>query len=207
MGDRGSSATKRIIGLTGGIATGKTTVANYLASAYNLPILDADIYARDAVSISSPILAAIAQRYGEQVLLADGNLNRQQLGEIIFNHPQERIWVEQLIHPYVGDRFRKSIAASSAPTLVLVVPLLFEAGMTNLVTEIWVVRCSEEQQLQRLIQRNHLTREQAQARIESQLPLEEKVTRADIVLNNTSSLEALLEQVDEVMNGQQGRGG
>jgi dephospho-CoA kinase len=207
MGHRGGSSTKHTIGLTGGIATGKTTVANYLASAYNLPILDADIYARDAVSVGSPILAAIAQRYGEQVLLADGNLNRQQLGEIIFNHPQERIWVEQLIHPYVGDRFRKTIAASSVPTLVLVVPLLFEARMTNLATEIWVVRCSQEQQLQRLIQRNHLTREQAQARIESQLPLEEKVARADIVLNNTSSLEELLKQVDAVMNGQQGRGG
>ena len=125
--------TKRIIGLTGGIATGKTTVANYLESAYNLPILDADIYARESVNVGSPIHKAIAERYGEQILLIDGSLNRQKLGEIIFNQPEERQWLESLIHPDVGDRFLKAIAASSAQILVLVIPLLFEARMTNLV--------------------------------------------------------------------------
>ncbi|BAY44444.1 dephospho-CoA kinase [Scytonema sp. HK-05] len=188
--------TTHIIGLTGGIATGKTTVANYLASAYNLPILDADIYAREAVSVGSPILQAIAQRYGEQILLADGNLNRQKLGEIIFNNQEERNWVEGLIHPYVRDRFLEEIAVSSAQTLVLVVPLLFEAGMTDLVTEIWVVSCSEQQQLERLMRRNHLTLEQAQARIMSQMPIAEKVASADIVLNNSSIIEIILKQVD-----------
>lgn len=142
--------TKRIIGLTGNIATGKTTVTNYLASAYNLLILDADIYAREAVSLGSPILSAIAQRYGEQILLPDGSLNRQKLGEIIFNCQDERNWVENLIHPYVRDRFLKEIAQSSSQTLVLVVPLLFEAGMTDLVTEIWVISCSQEQQIQKI---------------------------------------------------------
>lgn len=188
--------TKRIIGLTGGIATGKTTVTNYLASAYKLPILDADIYAREAVSLGSPILGAIAQRYSEQILLPDGNLNRQQLGEIIFNRQDERNWIEDLIHPDVRDRFLKAIALSSSQTLVLVVPLLFEAGMTDLVTEIWVVSCSQEQQLQRLIQRNHLNREQARARINSQLSIEEKMANADVVLDNSSTLEVLLKQVD-----------
>ena len=188
--------TKRIIGLTGGIATGKTTVANYLASAYDLPIFDADIYARDAVSIGSPILGAIAQRYGEEILLTDGNLHRQKLGEIIFQNQQERQWLEDLIHPYVSKCFLQAIAASNVETLVLVIPLLFEVQMTHLVTEIWVVSCSEAQQLQRLIQRNHLNMEQAQARINSQLPLTEKVPRADVVLDNSSSLELLLHQVD-----------
>lgn len=188
--------TKRIIGLTGGIATGKTTVANYLASAYNLPILDADIYAREAVSVGSPILQEIVQRYGEEILLADGNLNRQKLGEIIFNKQEERHWVEGLIHPYVGDRFLKEITLSPAQTLVLVIPLLFEAQMTDLVTEIWVVSCSEQQQLQRLMQRNHLTLEQAQTRIKSQMSIAEKVARADVVLDNSSTLEVLLKQVD-----------
>ena len=188
--------TKRIIGLTGGIATGKTTVTNYLASAYNLPILDADIYAREAVSLGSPILGAIAQRYGEQILLPDGSLNRQKLGEIIFNRQDERNWIDNLIHPDVRDRFLKAIIQSSSQRLVLVVPLLFEAGMTDLVTEIWVVSCSQEQQLQRLIQRNHLNREQAQARINSQLSIEEKVVYADVVLDNSSTLEVLLKQVD-----------
>jgi dephospho-CoA kinase len=193
--------TKRIIGLTGGIATGKTTVANYLASAYNLPILDADIYAREAVSVDSPILLEIAQRYGKQILLADGNLNRQKLGEIIFNNQEERNWVEGLIHPYVGDRFLEKIAVSTAQTLVLVVPLLFEAAMTKLVTEIWVVSCSEQQQLERLMRRNNLTLEQAQARIMSQMPITEKVACADVVLDNSSTLEVLLKHVDAAILG------
>ncbi|MBD2356954.1 dephospho-CoA kinase [Tolypothrix sp. FACHB-123] len=188
--------TKRIIGLTGGIATGKSTVADYLANAYNLPIFDADIYARDAVAVGSPILRAIAQRYDTDVLLPDGNLNRPKLGEIIFARPDERNWVESLIHPYVGDRFQEAIAQSSAPILVLVIPLLFEVKMTHLITEIWVVSCSPSQQLQRLMQRNHLTQEQAQARINSQMPLTEKADLADVVLDNSSTLEILLQQVD-----------
>jgi dephospho-CoA kinase len=191
--------TKRIIGLTGGIATGKTTVANYLASAYNLPIFDADIYARDAVSLGSPILQEISQRYGEHILLPDGNLNRQKLGEIIFDNPSERNWVEGVIHPYVVEKFLKAIALSSAQILVLVIPLLFEAGITQLVTEIWVVTCSEEQQLTRLIQRNNLTLEQAQARINSQMPIAEKASRANVVLDNSSTLEALLQQIQAAM--------
>ncbi|MFH7029282.1 MAG: dephospho-CoA kinase [Heteroscytonema crispum UTEX LB 1556] len=188
--------TKRIIGLTGGIATGKTTVANYLASTYNLPIFDADVYARDAVSVGSPILQEIAQRYGEQILLPDGNLNRQKLGEIIFNNPDERNWVEGVIHPDVRQRFLEAIASSPAQTLVFVVPLLFEAGITQLVTEIWVVTCSEKQQLARLIQRNNLTLEQAQARINSQMPIAEKASRANVVLDNSSTLEALIQQIE-----------
>lgn len=191
--------TKRLIGLTGGIATGKTTVANYLASAYHLPVFDADIYARDAVAVGSPILNAIAQHYGEQILLPDGSLNRQQLGEIIFDNQQERQWLEGLIHPYVNQCFANAIAESAAKTLILVIPLLFEAQMTNLVTEIWVVSCSKEQQLQRLIQRNHLSYEQAQARINSQLSLAEKEALADVVLNNSSTLDTLLHQVDAAL--------
>ena len=187
---------KRVIGLTGGIATGKTTVADYLADAYNLPILDADIYARDAVDIKQPLLKQIVKRYGEKILLADGSLNRKKLGEIIFNDQRERLWVDNLIHPYVGDRIFAGIKETSAETLVAVVPLLFEAGMTDLVTEIWVVTCSEQQQLQRLMERNHLTLEQAQARISSQMALKEKIQKANIVLDNSSGVEELLQQVD-----------
>ena len=187
---------KRIIGLTGGIATGKTTVANYLANAYNLPILDADIYAREAVAVNSPLLQQIVKRYGETILLADGSLNREKLAEIVFNQQQERLWVDSLIHPYVGDRLSLAIKDISAKTLVSVVPLLFEAGMTDLVTEIWVVSCSEKQQLERLMQRNQLTLEQAQARINSQMPLSKKKKKADIVLDNSSNVDELLQQVD-----------
>lgn len=187
---------RRRIGLTGGIGTGKSTVSDYLATTYQLPVLDADIYAREAVQKSSPILSLIAQRYNSNILLPDGTLNRKKLGEIIFNDIDERCWVEQQIHPYVRDRFSAEIDKLPQQTVVLVIPLLFEAQMVNLVTEIWVVYCSRQQQLERLMQRDRLTLEQAQARIDSQMPIEEKCDRADIVLDNSSTLDALLKQVD-----------
>jgi dephospho-CoA kinase len=190
------SKPQRKIGLTGGIGTGKTTVSNYLAEGYKLPVLDADIYAREAVQPSSPILNQIFERYGVAVKLPDSTLNRKHLGEIIFNHPDEKQWLEQQIHPYVRDRFQSELNTLVAPTVVLVIPLLFEANMTDLATEIWVVSCSYEQQLQRMMERDRLSSEQAQTRINNQLPLQEKMARADVVLDNSSTLEALLKDVD-----------
>lgn len=187
---------RRIIGLTGGIGTGKSTVSHYLDTAYHLPILDADIYAREAVQKSSPILNAIAQRYGSEILQPDSTLNRQKLGQIVFSNSDERRWLEQQIHPLVRDRLSEEINKLTQQTAVLVVPLLFEARMTDLVTEIWVVYCSKQQQLERLMQRDNLTLEQAQARINSQMPIEEKCDRADVVLDNSSTLSALIKQVD-----------
>lgn len=187
---------RRIIGLTGGIGTGKSTVSHYLATSYQLPILDADIYAREAVQKSSPILSAIAQRYGSEILQPDSTLNRQKLGQIVFSNSDERRWLEQQIHPLVRDRLSEEINKLTQQTAVLVVPLLFEARMTDLVTEIWVVYCSKQQQLERLMQRDNLTLEQAQARINSQMPIEEKCDRADVVLDNSSTLSALIKQVD-----------
>jgi dephospho-CoA kinase len=190
------SPKQRLIGLTGGIGTGKSTVSHYLATAYQLPILDADIYARVAVELGSPVLKAIAQRYGKDILLLDGTLNRQQLGQIVFNSPAQRQWLEQQIHPFVRERMIEAIRELPLATVVLVVPLLFEARMSDLVTEIWVVRCSEQQQMERLMQRSKLTLEEAQARINSQMPIAEKCARADVVLDNSSTLEALFKQVD-----------
>jgi dephospho-CoA kinase len=190
---------KRLIGLTGGIATGKSTVAKYLAETYHLPILDADIYAREAVNNGSPILAQIAERYGSEILLSNGDLNREKLGEIVFKNQIERQWLESKIHPYVRERFDQEIQKSTQEMLVLVIPLLFEAKITNLVTEIWVVSCSESQQLQRLMDRNKLTLAQAEARINSQMPLAEKIALADVVLDNSQTLEVLLKQVNIVI--------
>lgn len=191
---------RRIIGLTGGIGMGKTTVADYLAQAYELPILDADVYAREAVEQGSIILDAIALRYGKKILLDNGTLNRRRLGEIVFSDAEEREWLEQQIHPYVRSRFQSELNTLTANTVVLVIPLLFEAQMTDLVTEIWVVWSSPEQQLQRLMKREFLTREQAKARISSQMPIEDKMAAANVILENNSTREALLEQVDVAMS-------
>ncbi|MFB2875670.1 dephospho-CoA kinase [Floridanema aerugineum] len=192
--------TQRKIGLTGGISTGKTTVSNYLANTYQLPILDADIYAREAVQIGSPILNKIAQRYGTEILLPDGALNRQKLGEIVFRDNEERIWLEQQIHPYVRQRFAEAMnQLPSNSTVVLVIPLLFEAKLTGLVTEIWVVFVDEQQQIERLMQRNNLTLEQAKARISSQMSLAQKCQKADVILDNSGSLSYLYQQIDAAL--------
>ena len=186
----------RLIGLTGGISTGKTTVSDYLAHKYNLPVLDADIYAKEAVAENSPILQTIFTRYGDIVKLPDHRLDRLALGEIIFNNPAEKQWLESQIHPYVRDRFQQELPQIKNDTIVLAIPLLFEAKLTDLVTEIWVVVCDRSLQIARLQQRNGLTPQQAAARIDSQLPLQEKVAAADVVLDNNADLAYLFAQVD-----------
>lgn len=191
---------RRLIGLTGGIATGKTTVSRYLADTYKLPILDADIYAREAVEPNSPILIDIFNRYGKSIQLFDGRLNRQQLGEIIFNNSEEKRWLEAKIHPYVSQRFLSEIELLDSSTVVLVIPLLFEANLTNLVTEVWVVYCSEQEQIKRLTERDRLSKQQAITRINSQLSLDKKASLADVVLDNSSSLEHLFRQIDYALS-------
>lgn len=191
---------RRIIGLTGGIATGKSTVASYLAEAHGLPVLDADLYAREAVSPGSSILRSLKERYGPAICLEDGQLNRRRLGEIIFNQPEQKRWVEQQIHPFVRQRFAQ-VTDQYPPhqTLVYAIPLLFEAGLTHLVTEVWVVVCSTAQQQQRLMARNQLSLPEAEARIQSQLPLGQKVALADAVLDNGKTREWLYQQTDRLL--------
>lgn len=193
------------IGLTGGIAMGKTTVSNYLADRYQLPILDADVYAREAVAVDSPILGRIADRF-PGVLQADGSLDRAKLGAIVFSQPQERQWLEQQIHPFVRDRMQaerdRHQRANPALPVVLVVPLLFEAGLTTLVDEIWVIYCPREHQLQQLMRREpQLSDAQATARIDSQMPIDQKCAQADVVLDNSTTLADLLRQVDVAIAG------
>ncbi|MEY3297227.1 MAG: Dephospho-CoA kinase [Cyanobacteriota bacterium] len=192
---------QRIIGLTGGIATGKSTVSRYLEETHQIPVLDADVYARQAVAVGSPVLGAIVDRYGAEMLNADGALHRGKLGEVVFNDAQEKAWLEQQIHPVVRQCFRAAMAAlTDAPIVAQAIPLLFEAGLTDQVTEIWVVACTHDQQRQRLIERNGLTVEQAEARIASQMPLAEKVALADVVLDNSGDLETLFRQVDQALH-------
>lgn len=191
---------KRLIGLTGGIATGKTTVSNYLAEKYHLPVLDADLYAREAVAVGSPILENIFARYGDRVTATNNSLDRSALGDIVFNHPAEKQWLESQIHPFVRDRFTQELERISSETVVMAIPLLFEAKLTDTVTEIWVVSCDRSLQIKRLQQRNNLTRAQAEARIDNQLPLAEKIPLADTVLQNDADLQDLYEQVDRAFS-------
>ena len=187
---------QRIIGITGGIATGKTTVTDYLAKNFQLPILDADLYARQA--LTEERLAKISDRYGKLIIDDHGNLDRRKLGAIIFASEFERQWLEMLIHPYVKECLITEAQRLAPATVVMSIPLLFEAKMQDLVTETWVVACDYQQQLQRLIDRNHLSKNEAIERIASQMPQSEKKELADFVIINSGNLEKLFSQIDRV---------
>ena len=190
----------RLIGITGGIGTGKSTVTKYLQTRYKLPIWDADLYARSAVAVGSPILQKISQRYGNAILQADGTLDRHRLGEIIFHNVAERQWVEAQIHPDVRTCFETQIGKLDPDgTAVLAIPLLFEARMTDLVTEIWVVTCDRTTQIQRIVSRDGLSETEAQARIQSQMSLADKTALADASLDNSTTIADLERQIDRLL--------
>lgn len=187
------------IGLTGGIACGKSTVAAMLAARGAL-IIDADRIAREIVLPGSPVLAQVADRFGQAVLLPDGSLDRKRLGSIIFGDDQARKDLEGLLHPPIRAlmRERKERYEAEEPDklLVLDIPLLYESKLEWMVSRVMVVYCPREVQLERLIHRDGLAAEQAEARLLAQLPIEEKRLRADIVIDNSGSFESTERQVD-----------
>lgn len=192
---------QRRIGLTGGIATGKSSVGRLLA-AQGLPVLDADQFAREALAPGSPASLAVAARYGEQVLLAgvegkpEAGIDRAALGRIVFGDAAERRWLEQLIHPQVRERCTAELQRlRQAPSVVLMIPLLFETGLEALCSEVWLVDCDEHQQLQRLLARDQLSEAEARARISAQWPLARKRPLADRLLDNRGQPEQLAAQV------------
>ena len=186
---------QRRIGLTGGIASGKSTVG-LLLEKRGWPVLDADRYARDALKPNSASACAVVARYGAVVGDAS-SLNRAELGQIVFNNPIEREWLEQLVHPLVRQRFQQELQRlQNAPVVVLMVPLLFEAGLETLCSEVWMVDCEPQQQLNRLQRRNGLSEIEAQARLDAQWPLDRKRALADIVIDNRGSTEDLMDQLN-----------
>ena len=190
----------RRIGLTGGIASGKSSVGRLLA-AQGLPLLDADVYAREALAPGSPGGQAVLERYGAGVRAPGGAIDRAALGQIVFSDGAERRWLEELVHPLVRARFAAELEALVAePLVVLVVPLLFEAGLEALCSEVWLVDCNETQQLQRLMARDGLGEADARARIAAQWPLARKRQLADVVLNNRGGPEQLAAQVEQALS-------
>ena len=178
---------QRRIGLTGGIASGKSSVGKLLQEKYGLAVLDADRYARAALAPGSTASQAVLNRYGQKLFCGD-HLDRRALGDLVFNNPTERIWLEQLVHPIVRQKIAEELNKSTRiETIVLMIPLLFEAGLESLSTEIWLVDCDEKQQLERLIARDNCTNQQALARINAQWPLARKRLLADRLINNRGS--------------------
>ncbi|MGK0553827.1 dephospho-CoA kinase [Macrococcus capreoli] len=186
-----------VIGLTGGIASGKSTVAKFLAE-HGFVVVDADIASRKAVAPGSTGLAEIKTVFGEKVIQEDGTLDRKALGEIIFNDPSERAKLNAIVHPLVRDimEVEKNAGLTQGKVVVMDIPLLFENKLEHTVDEVWVVYVPETIQIERLMARNHLTIDEAISRIKSQISIEEKKQKADKVIDNSGSLEELYTQLN-----------
>ena len=191
---------QRRIGLTGGIASGKSSVAALLEER-GCPVLDADVYAREALAPGTSASNAVVARYGERIK-KDGTseIDRAGLGSIVFNDPNERSWLEQLVHPIVQRRFDDALRSlPDAPIVILMIPLLFEAGLEAWCSEIWVVRCTALQQKERLMARNNCTEAEAMQRIAAQWPIDIKAQRADSVINNSGTQKNLEAQINSLL--------
>jgi dephospho-CoA kinase len=189
-----------VIGLTGGIASGKSTVTNLLRE-LGAEIIDADQIAREVVLPDQPVWLKIVQLFGEDILLADRTLDRKKLGEIVFNDPEQLQIINSLTHPVIistiKDRIYELSKDNDKGILIVDVPLLIELNMIDLVDEVWLVFVDESIQQQRLQGRDDLSLEQAEARIRSQMPLKEKLSFADRVIDNSGSIEETRRQVLE----------
>lgn len=195
---------QRRIGLTGGIASGKSSVGRLLAERWGLPVLDADVYAREALAPGTPASAAVLVRHGASVQSPDptgaASLDRAALGRLVFADPVERRWLEALVHPIVRRRFDAELAGlSAAPVVVLMIPLLFEAGLEGLCSEVWLVDCDEAEQLARLMARDQCNEADARARIAAQWPLARKRPLADWLIDNRGEQAELITQVERAL--------
>ncbi|KZT70065.1 CoaE-domain-containing protein [Daedalea quercina L-15889] len=190
-----------VVGLTGGIATGKSTVSTLLR-AHNVPIIDADVLARQVVLPGTPALRKIAKHFGQDILQPDGSLDRAKLGAIVFSDEQQRKVLNGIVHPAVRRAMLWGVLKCwwrGESLCVLDIPLLIESGLWRFVATVVVVYCSPEIQLQRLMTRDKSSREAATGRLNAQLPIGEKVEWADIVVDNSGSLQDLQGQIQSLI--------
>lgn len=188
----------KIIGLTGNISSGKSSVSKIL-EALGAIIIDADQISRDMVKPKSPALNQISHEFGKEVLDKNGELNRQKLGEIIFRSPEKREKLNKILHPLIKEELKSIIKQyeedSMLKVLVLEIPLLVEAKMQDLVDEIWLITINPDIQLERLQKRNNLSLEEAILRVNSQMKQEEKLNYANKIIDNSRGLEQTKKQI------------
>ncbi|XP_068660455.1 dephospho-CoA kinase [Aristolochia californica] len=192
----------RIVGLTGGIASGKSTVS-HLFKASGIPVVDADVVARDVLRKGTGGWKRVVRAFGEGILCDDGEVDRARLGQIVFSDPEKRQLLNRLLAPFISSGLFWEIVKlwfKGSKVIVLDIPLLFEAKMDQWTKPIIVVWVDPDTQLHRLIARDGISEEQARNRINAQTALDWKRSRADIVIDNSRSLENTKEQFQEVLN-------
>ncbi|SDL70506.1 dephospho-CoA kinase [Pseudomonas indica] len=186
-----------ILGLTGGIGSGKTAVAQHFID-LGVHLVDADHAARWVVEPGRPALDRIAEHFGQEVLLPDGQLDRAALRGRIFQNPEERRWLEGLLHPLIGQEILAHLGRAESPYAILVSPLLVESGQHRLAQRVLVVDAPEHLQLARTIQRDHVTEEQVHAILQVQAKREERLRHADDVIVNDRDLSWLKAEVERL---------
>jgi len=191
----------KVIGLTGGIATGKSTVSAILKKA-GAVIIDADRIARQVVKKGLPAYREILENFGESILLPDGEINRSVLGNIIFTEPHRKQLLNRIVHPHVKREMDRRLNALENPSpdtiVVLDIPLLFEAEMHKDIAEVIVVYAPEHIQIKRLMKRDNISEADAVARVQSQMPIEEKKNRATVVIDNSGTMEDTRKQTLQI---------
>jgi len=196
---------QRRIGITGGIASGKTIVGNFLFQAKQWPILDADVYAHEALSAESPIHKKVLLKYGSKIIKKsrgnDQTINRKALAKIIFQNDVEKKWLEEAIHPFVNKRIEKELEKlKSNSVIILIIPLLFEKNYTNLCSEICYVDCHKSMQIKRLQARDKFSLKEANQRIDAQWENSFKKQFADHIINNCNNDETWKVQLKKLYN-------
>ncbi|MGG8291578.1 dephospho-CoA kinase [Klebsiella sp. 141130] len=182
------------VALTGGIGSGKSTVADEFAH-LGVTVIDADIIARQVVEPGTPALLAIAERFGPQMINDDGSLNRRRLRERIFAHSEDKAWLNALLHPLIQQETRRQMQASTSPYLLWVVPLLVENRLTDKADRILVVDVPKETQIERTMRRDGVSREHAEHILAAQATREQRLAAADDVIENMGSADAVASHV------------
>lgn len=190
----------KVIGLTGGIASGKSTVSELL-TAHGFKIVDADIASRKAVEKGSEGLEQVRATFGEEAIDEDGNMDRGYVGDIVFNYPEKRLELNEIVHPIVRNIMEQEKEAflKDGYNVIMDIPLLYENELQDTVDEVWLVYTSESIQIDRLMQRNDISMEDAKARVYSQISIDKKRRMADHVIDNRDSKLDLKQNLEQLL--------
>ena len=190
----------KVIGLTGGIATGKSTVSELL-TAFGFKVVDADIAARKAVAKGTKGLEQVRAAFGDSAITEEGEMDRKYIGEIVFNHPEKRLELNDIVHPIVREIMEeeKQSYLNQGYDVIMDIPLLFENELQNTVEEVWLVYTSESIQIERLMERNQLSLEDAKARVYSQISIDKKSRMADHVIDNLGDKLELKQNLEQLL--------